>query len=352
MSRFLAPGLEKLEEYVPGEQPQDMQYIKCNTNELPYPPPPALEERVRKEIARLRLYPDPESHTLRQSLAERFSVKEENIFISNGSDEALNFAFLCYGGDGIRFPDITYGFYSVFGDLHGISYEEMPLKDDWRVDINDYTACGKTVVLANPNAPTGLCLSQEEITKIIESNPEHMVIIDEAYVDFGGESVVALTKKYENLLVIGTFSKSRALAGARIGFAVANPAVISDLNRIKNTTNPYNINRLSMAAALAALENQAYFDEKIQEIIETREKTAKALRSLGFFVTDSKANFLFAGSNQIGGGELYLQLKKKGLLVRHFSKDRIHNFIRITVGTPEQMEILLTEIQSILQETE
>lgn len=349
MSRFLDRRLDRLTEYIPGEQPQDMQYIKLNTNELPYPPSPIVLDRLdRAACAGLRLYPDPDCTPLRRRLAETTGVRPENVFVGNGSDEVLNFAFFAYGGDGVRFPDISYGFYRVFGALHGVRCEEMPLRGDWTVDPADYIGCGKTVVLANPNAPTGLCLPADEIARIARSNPDRVVVIDEAYVDFGGESVIPLTATLDNLLVVGTFSKSRALAGARVGFGIGNSELIRDLERIKNTTNPYNINRLSMTAAVAALDSDAYYREKCREIAETRDRTAQALRALGFFVTDSRANFLFARSDLLDGETLYRRLKARGVLVRHFSDARIRDFVRITVGTPEQMERLLQEIKTIL----
>lgn len=353
MSRFMDARLGKIEEYVPGEQPRDMQYVKLNTNELPYPPSPLVLERInREETEKLRLYSDPDCRALKEELASHYGVGYDNIFVGNGSDEVLNFAFMAYGAGGVLFPDITYGFYRVFGDLYGIACTPVPLTEDFRVDIRAYTDCGKTVVLANPNAPTGIALSVAEIEQIVKSNPAHPVIIDEAYVDFGAGSAVPLTETYENLLVVGTFSKSRALAGARVGFGIGNQDLIRDLNRIKNTTNPYNINRLSMAAACAALDSQDYFDEKCRQIAETREQTKQALRELGFFVTDSAANFLFASHPRISGKQLYLSLKDRGILVRHFDTERIREYVRITVGTPEQMRLLLQNIRDILAETE
>lgn len=349
MSRFLKGQLEALEAYVPGEQPQDRKYIKLNTNESPYPPPRSVTDSLGKaEIEDLRLYSDPECKALKQKLADTYKVKCENIFISNGSDEILNFAFMAYGDKGAAFPDITYGFYSVFSDLYGIKSEIIPLNDDFTVDVAKFYEKNKLIVLANPNAPTGIALSLCEIEKIIVSNPESVVLIDEAYVDFGAESAIRLTEKYSNLLVVQTYSKSRSMAGARLGFAFADKSIISDLEKIKYSTNPYNINRLTQIAGTAALGNQAYFDENCRKIARTREYVKEELKKLGFTVTDSKANFLFAKSDKIGGRELYLALKERGILIRHFENERIKDYNRITVGSREEMEIFLKNVSEIL----
>lgn len=349
MSRFLKGQLEALEAYVPGEQPQDRKYIKLNTNESPYPPPRSVTDSLGKaEIEDLRLYSDPECKALKQKLADTYKVKCENIFISNGSDEILNFAFMAYGEKGAVFPDITYGFYSVFSDLYGIKSEIIPLNDDFTVDVAKFYGKNKLIVLANPNAPTGIALSLCELEEIIVSNPESVVLIDEAYVDFGAESAIRLTEKYSNLLVVQTYSKSRSMAGARLGFAFADKSIISDLEKIKYSTNPYNINRLTQIAGTAALGNQAYFDENCRKIAQTREYVKEELIKLGFTVTDSKANFLFAKSDKIGGKELYLSLKERGILIRHFENERIKDYNRITVGSREEMEIFLENVSDIL----
>ncbi len=349
MSRFLSRKLAGLEAYVPGEQPKDKRYIKLNTNESPYPPPKNVVEAIGKaEIEDLRLYSDPECTALKSAIAEQYGVDTENIFISNGSDEILNFAFMAYGDRGAVFPDITYGFYSVFADLYGINAEVMPLKGDFMVDINDYCNKNSLVVIANPNAPTGIALELSEVEKIVSSNPDGIVIIDEAYVDFGAESTVRLTEKYSNLLVVQTYSKSRSMAGARLGYGFANEQIIEDLEKIKYSTNPYNINRLTQIAGTAAIENQAYFDGNCRKIAETREYVKEELRNLGFTVSDSKANFLFAKSDKIGGKELYLSLKERGILIRHFESKRIKDYNRITVGSREEMEIFLKNVGEII----
>lgn len=349
MSRFLSQKLAELEAYVPGEQPKDKRYIKLNTNESPYPPPKSVTDSIGKaEIEDLRLYSDPECTALKSAIAKQYGVNTKNIFISNGSDEVLNFSFMAYGDKGAVFPDITYGFYSVFADLYGINTEIVPLRDDFTVDINAYCGKNSLVVLANPNAPTGIALELFEIEKIVSSNPDCIVIIDEAYVDFGAESAIKLTEKYSNLLVVQTYSKSRSMAGARLGFAFASEQIIEDLEKIKYSTNPYNINRITQIAGAAALNNQAYFDGNCRKIAETREYVKKELIKLGFTVTDSKANFLFAKSDKIGGKELYLSLKERGILIRHFENERIKDFNRITVGSREEMEIFLKNVGEIM----
>ena len=348
MSRFFTDKFASLTPYTPGEQPRDMQYVKLNTNESPFPPSPAVAEAVAAESGKLQLYSDPESTALRAKLSEVYGVKPTQVLVSNGSDEALNFAFMAYG-DQVAFPDISYGFYPVFAQLNNIPYTQIPLKEDFSIDPRDYMGIGKTVVIANPNAPTGLCLSLEDIEAIVKSNPDNVVVIDEAYIDFGGESAIPLVAKYDNLLVVQTFSKSRSMAGARLGFCIGSEQLIADLNTIRYSTNPYNVNRMTEFAGVAALRDNDYYMQNAKTIMENREWTKKALEELGFFVLDSKANFLFAKSDRIGGEELYKKLKARGVLVRHFTKERIDAFNRITIGTLEQMQILIKNIQEILE---
>ncbi len=343
-----------MEAYTPGEQPTDMKYIKLNTNESPYPPSPKVLEAVNcTEVSRLNLYPDPTCKGLKESLANLFGVKRENIFVSNGSDDILNFSFMafCEGSKRkVRFPEISYGFYSVYAELHGVDYTAFPLMEDFSINISDYMKNDATVVIANPNAPTGLALSLEQIEDIVKANPDYIVLIDEAYVDFGAESAVELTKKYDNLLVVGTFSKSRSMAGARLGYAVGSSELIADLEKIKYSTNPYNINRLTLLAGEAALAENSYYMDNCKKIIESREYTQTELKNLGFDMTDSKANFIFAKSDSISGKELYERLKARGILVRHFDKEKIKEYNRITVGTKEQMKALVEAISDILEE--
>lgn len=354
MSRFLNTKYLKLEAYTPGEQPTDMKYIKLNTNESPFPPSPGVIKAVNDEqIGALNLYPDPTCSKLKDKFARLYGVESENIFVSNGSDDILNFSFMAFCQDSrtkVRFPEISYGFYSVYAKLHGVEYTAIPLREDFSIDPDDYMTNDSTVVIANPNAPTGLALSLEAVEGIVRANPDHLVLIDEAYVDFGAQSAVDLTKRYDNLLVVGTFSKSRSMAGARLGYAVANKAIIEDLEKIKFSTNPYNINRLTLVAGEAALSENDYYMDNCQRIIENREYTKQALGELGFVTTDSKANFIFAKSDRISGEELYLRLKSKGILVRHFSKESIKEYNRITIGTREQMERFVEVVKDILKE--
>ncbi len=352
MSKFFSAKYEGLTPYVPGEQPKDAQYIKLNTNESPFPPPKSALERVRAEAERLALYSDPENTLLTQKTAEVLGVREEQVLLTNGSDEALNFAFMafCDKAHPIAFPDITYGFYSVFAQLNDVPYHILPLKEDFSVDVEGFTGLGENVVIANPNAPTGLALGVKELEKIIKSNPDNVVIIDEAYVDFGGESCVSLIDKYDNLLVTQTFSKSRSLAGARLGMAIGNEKLIADLKTIKYSTNPYNVNRMTAAAGYATLCEKEWFENNVKTICENRAYMTSALQALGFEVLPSKTNFVFARSNQIGGKSLYEKLKARGVLVRHFDGARIKDFNRITVGTKEQMLFLIEKVKEIIEE--
>ncbi len=348
MSRFINPRFDDLEAYVPGEQPQDMEYIKLNTNESPYPPSPEVIERISpEEVSKLNLYPDPTGRVLKEKIAALCNVFPENIFLANGSDEVLDFSFMAFGATGVVYPDITYGFYPVFAALNGIPAEEIPLRKDFTLDHRNYLGVGKMVVIANPNAPTSLSIPVSEIEEILKSNPDNVVLIDEAYVDFGGESAVSLIKKYDNLLVTQTFSKSRSMAGARLGFAIGDTALTEDLEKIKYSTNPYNINRLTMAAGEAAIDSNDYYMDNVKKIIATRDKTARELKSLGFEVLDSKTNFLFVKKDGISGEDLYAGLKKRGILVRYFDRERTKDFVRISVGTPEQMEKLVSAISDI-----
>lgn len=351
MSRFLKPSYQCLEAYVPGEQPRDMQYIKLNTNESPFPPAPSVQQVMdENEVALLRLYSDPTCKTLKTKLAKLYDVQPENIYLSNGSDDILNFAFMAFGQNGAVFPDISYGFYKVFGDLHGVDYTQIPLQEDFSVNYRDYCGVNKLVVIANPNAPTGMQLPVAHIEKILVSNPDSVVLIDEAYVDFGGESCYPLIEKYDNLLVVRTFSKSRCLAGARLGYAIGSKGIIDDLEKIKYSTNPYNVNRMTLRVGEATVDAEPYYQELCREIARVRETTKKGLESMGFIVLPSKANFLFAMCPGREGKWLYENLKAKGILVRHFEKPRIHPYIRITIGSSEQMEKFLCVINELTQE--
>ena len=352
MSRFFSSRYDKLTPYTPGEQPQDRRYIKLNTNESPYPPSPLAIEMAREEAGKLQLYSDPECRSLKRAAAEILGFSEDELIFTNGSDEILNFAFMAFCDDShpAAFADITYGFYPVFAALNSVPYREIPLREDFTLDPADYIGTNETLFIANPNAPTGRELPMEKLKEIIASNPGRIVVVDEAYVDFGGESAAPLVREYDNLLVTRTFSKSRSLAGARLGFGIACPELIRDLETIRYSTNPYNINRLTQAAGLAALENDAYFMDNCRKIIDTREHVTKELREMGFFVTDSRTNFVFARSDKIGGAELYEALKARGVLVRHFSNPHINEFNRITIGSREEMDIFLEKVREILSE--
>ena len=349
MSRFLNEQYLALEPYTPGEQPQDMQYVKLNTNESPYPPSPAVIEAAAREAGRLQLYCDPTAGALRDAIAALHGVKRENVYVANGSDDILYFAFMAFSGNGAYFPDISYGFYKVYCDLIGAKYTQIPLKEDFSIDPADYMGLGGMIAIANPNAPTGRALSRDEIEAIVRANPDRVVLVDEAYVDFGGESCVGLTAKYENLLVVQTFSKSRSMAGARLGFAIAQQGLIDDLMRIKFSTNPYDINRMTQACGAAAIADNAYYMDNCRKIEATREETTARLQAMGFTVIPSKANFIFAKSDRIDGGALYMELKRRGVLVRHFTAERIRDYNRITIGTPEQMDVLIEQIRQILE---
>ncbi len=354
MSRFFSARYADLTPYTPGEQPQNRRYIKLNTNESPFPPSPGVARAVEEESRLLALYSDPECVRLRAKMAEVFHLDPDQVMMGNGSDEVLNLAFMAFADESrpLAFADITYGFYPVFAQVNHIPYTEIPLKEDFSLDPADYIGVNKTVVIANPNAPTGLYLPLAQIERIVKSNPDNVVIVDEAYIDFGGESAVTLLDRYENLLVVGTFSKSRSMAGARLGFGFGSKKLIADLNTLRYSTNPYNINRMTDAAGVASLEENDYYMANCRTIMETRAWTTEQLRRLGFRVLDSQTNFVFAESPRIDGKELYLKLKENGILVRHFDKDRLRGFNRITIGTREQMQGLIETIAKITEATE
>ena len=352
MSKFLDDRFSNLLPYTPGEQPKTSDLIKLNTNESPFPPSPKALETAEKELKKSNLYPDPECTELRDKFAEVLGcgLTRDNIFVGNGSDEVLYLMFNAYKKNGFAFPDITYGFYPVYGDITGAEYKEIPLKADFTVDVDALIAQKGTVVIANPNAPTGIMLDKKEIVRIIESDPDRIVVVDEAYVDFGGDSCVELVKKYKNLLVTQTFSKSRSLAGARLGFGIADSEIIRDLNLLKYSLNPYNINRATLALGVGALSDEEYTAENCKKIIAARAYTRAELVKAGFTVLDSRANFLFAAHKNIPGKEIYEKLKNKKILVRYFDKDRLRPFVRITIGSREQMEKLIAEIKNITEE--
>ncbi len=352
MSKFLNEKISKLDAYVPGEQPKDLKYIKLNTNESPFPPSSKAIALAKKELKKVKLYPDPDCTDLLNEIASYYGVKKEQVIVSNGSDEVLNFAFIAYCDEKTPaiFPDVTYGFYKVFAGVNGVPYKEIPLKEDLTIDINDYKDEKGVVIIANPNAPTGIKLPLEKIEELINFNRERVVVIDEAYIDFGGESAVSLINKYDNLLVTQTFSKSRSMAGARLGFGIACEKIINDLKTVKYSTNPYNVNRVTACLGIGAIKDEKYFRKNVDKIIENRIYTMVELKKLGFEFTASSANFFFAKTDKISGEELYLKLKEKGILIRHFKNERISDYIRITIGSFNQMKRFIEVIKEILGE--
>ena len=339
MSRFLNDRYQSLEAYTPGEQPRDMVYIKLNTNESPYPPAPEVVAVMdARQVEDLRLYSDPTALRLKEKLAQLYTCKPEQIFISNGSDDILNFAFMAFGDSrGVAFPDISYGFYPVYAALHDVETEVIPLEADFSLDYRKYCGKNKLIVIANPNAPTGMEIPLWQIEEIIKTNPDAVVLIDEAYVDFGGTSCYRLMDTYDNLLVVRTFSKSRCMAGARLGYALGHPDLIADLEKLKFSTNPYNVNRLTQLLGCATVDAEPYYREVSRKIQDSRVWITGALENMGFSVLPSKTNFIFVRHPVLSGEGMYRELRQRGILVRHFKSERIRDFVRITIGTQEQM---------------
>ncbi len=353
MSRFLSATQKDLVPYVPGEQPRDRSYIKLNTNESPFPPSAKAQAYAAQAAKSLQLYSDPNCTALTAKAAQLLGVEPENIIFTNGSDEALYFVFLafCDGSKPAIFPDITYGFYKVYAELTHVPYTRIPLKEDFTIDIADYAGNNATIFIANPNAPTGLLLGLDQVEAIVKANPDNIVVIDEAYIDFGGESAVTLIDKYDNLLVVQTFSKSRSMAGARLGLAIGNKALIDDMKAIKYSTNPFNVNAMTMAAGLGSLEDGEYFRSNCEKIRTNRSWTTQQLRDRGFTVLDSTSNFILAKHPLLPGKQLYLDLKAKGILIRHFDTQRLTDYIRITIGSSEEMAAFVKTIDAIMEET-
>ena len=381
MSRFLSKASESLLPYTPGEQPQGRKFIKLNTNECPYPPSPKVAEAILAgyeeiaagcgtagaadmveqaekaarvmppELANLRLYSDPEERVLIEAIADHYGVGTNQVIAGTGSDAILGFAFraFCDQNAPLQFADLTYGFYPALCGLYGIPFKVVPLEEDFTLNIEPYKNCGNNVIIANPNAPTGMNLPLSAIEEVAASNPDRVVMVDEAYVDFGGESCVSLLPKHENLVIIQTFSKSRSLAGARVGFAIANPELIADMNRIKYSFNPYNVNRLSILAGAAAMRDWDYTKECTGRICKTREKTTEALRALGFTVLDSKTNFIFAKSGDMPGKVYFDGLREAGILVRRWDSERIKDYVRISIGSEEEMETFVEETKKLVE---
>ncbi|MBE9398568.1 histidinol-phosphate transaminase [Pontibacterium sp. N1Y112] len=348
MSKYWSEAVNGLTPYVPGEQPKDTGITKLNTNENPYPPSPAAEAAIRDfPLDRLRLYSDPDCAELKQALADHFSLEKKNVFVGNGSDEVLALTFMAFFRQEhpLLLPETTYSFYDVYCNLYDIEYKQIPLCDDFSIDLNDYAEPNAGIIFANPNAPTGRALALSEIEALLQRNTESLVVVDEAYVDFGATSAVELINRYDNVLVIQTFSKSRSLAGMRVGYAVGHEDLIAGLERVKNSFNSYPLDMLAIASSVAAIKDDAYFRETTQKIIDTREWTEKALAELGFVTVPSKTNFLFTSHRYVEAAELMGFLRANKVLVRHFSKPGIDNHLRITIGTPEEMQLLVDTLK-------
>ena len=348
-------NVRKVVPYVPGEQPQGTKLIKLNTNECPYPPSPKVMEALEKlSIDSMRLYPDPAVTDLRQALAEYYKVDVKQVFVGVGSDDVIANAFLTFFNSEkpILFPDITYSFYDVWAELFHIPYERVALDENFRINANDYKKENGGIIFPNPNAPTGLFEDLAVVEEIIKANQDVVVMVDEAYIDFGGNSALSLLKKYENLLVIQTFSKSRAMAGMRIGYAIGNEKLIKYLNDVKFSFNSYTMNQTSMAMGVACVKDEAYFKEIVEKVIKTRERVKGELRELGFSFPESKSNFIFATHESIPAEELFEACKKEEIYVRYFKKPRIDNYLRISIGTDEQMDRLLAFLKFYITQRE
>lgn len=349
--RFWSPEVRELEPYVPGEQPKIQNLLKLNTNENPYPPSPKVVEAVQAVLTHqadaLRLYPDPDATALKHAIAKQQNIEVSQVFVGNGSDEVLAHIFKAFflQDEPILYPDITYSFYPVYSQFFGTKTKEIPLNDNFEIEVKDYVQPNGGVIITNPNAPTSIALGLPEIEQILKANPNRVVVIDEAYVDFGAESAVSLVNRYENLVVCQTTSKSRSLAGLRVGFAIAQSHLIAALEAVKNSFNSYPIDRFAIAAAVASFEDQTYFEEQCQKVISSREKLVGELTALGFKVLPSKANFIFASHPSHDAGQLAQQLREQGIIVRYFNKPRINQFLRITVGTDEQNERLVQTLK-------
>ncbi|UTW13736.1 histidinol-phosphate transaminase [Marinobacterium rhizophilum] len=348
MSKFWSDAIKHLVPYVPGEQPKAQQIVKLNTNENPYPPSPAVMQALQDfDLDRLRLYPDPDARALKQALADYHGIARENVFVGNGSDEVLAHTFMAFFRQDapLLMPNISYSFYDVYCNLYDIRYQEIPLQADFSICLEDYSQTNGGIIFANPNAPTGRALDLKEIEALLQRNTDSVVVVDEAYVDFGAQSAVALTQRYDNLLVVQTFSKSRSLAGLRIGFAMGHPDLIDGLERVKNSFNSYPLDMLAISAGVAAIEDEAYFRSTTDRIIATREWTCNELQALGFLVLPSCTNFVFAQHRYLEGAELMGYLRANGLLVRHFSRPLIDNHLRISIGTDAEMQQLIDTLQ-------
>ncbi|MBJ9985925.1 histidinol-phosphate transaminase [Acinetobacter sp. S40] len=352
--RFWSPEVRELEPYTPGEQPKIQNLLKLNTNENPYPPSPKVVDAVQAVLNHqadaLRLYPDPDASQLKQAIATQQNVAVEQVFVGNGSDEVLAHIFKAFfiQDKPILYPDITYSFYPVYSQFFAVKTQQIPLNENFEIVVEDYKQDNGGIIITNPNAPTSIALSLEKIEQILKSNPDHVVVIDEAYVDFGAESAVSLVNLYDNLVVCQTTSKSRSLAGLRVGFAIAQAHLIAALEAVKNSFNSYPIDRFAIAAAVASFEDQAYFEAQCQKVIQSRDVLVEQLQSIGFQVLPSKANFIFATHPAHAAAELATQLREQGVIVRYFNKPRIDQYLRITIGTDEQNQRLVDTLTSLI----
>lgn len=352
IDKYWSEKVKNLEPYIPGEQPRDKKYIKLNTNENPYPPSPKVLEVIANSANEsLRLYPDPECTELCQAIADYYSLNKRQVFPGNGSDEILAFAFMAFfnPGNPIIFPEITYSFYPVYCNMFNIDYNLITLDNEFNIPIEKFFCQNGGIIFPNPNAPTGKALLLKDINSILEYNKDTVVIVDEAYIDFGGETAAGLINKFSNLLVVQTFSKSRSLAGLRLGFALGSEGLIEALNRIKNSINSYTIDRIAIKAGIESIKDEAWFQSTRQKVIDTRDRVTTALRNLGFKVIDSKANFIFISHEDFKARDLFTILKDRGVLVRHFNKPPIDNYIRISIGTDEEMDRFIEIIKEIMQ---
>lgn len=337
--------------YVPGEQPKDTNVVKLNTNENPYPPSPNVRKALDDfDCGRMRLYPDPEASVLVDAIAENYGVKPEQVFVGVGSDDVISMAFLTFFNSDkpVLFPDVTYSFYDVWAEVYRIPYKQMPLDENFRINAKDYMTENGGIIFPNPNAPTGVLESVDMIEEIVKANPDSVVMIDEAYIDFGGKSCLPLIEKYDNLLVIQTFSKSRSMAGMRIGYAMGNEKLIKYMNDVKFSINSYTMNHITQICGAEAVKDKAYFEEHVNKIIDSREYTKKKLTELGFTFPDSMSNFIFAKHESADANEIFAKLKEKKIFVRHWNKPRISDYLRISIGTPEEMEKLICALGEIL----
>lgn len=352
--RFWSPEVRELEPYVPGEQPKIQNLLKLNTNENPYPPSPKVVDAVQAVLAHqadaLRLYPDPDATALKQAIAKQQNVDVSQVFVGNGSDEVLAHIFKAFfiQQEPILYPDITYSFYPVYSQFFGVQTKQIPLNEKFEIDISDYEQENGGIIITNPNAPTSIALGLDKIEQVLKANPNRVIVIDEAYVDFGAESAVELVSRYENLVVCQTTSKSRSLAGLRVGFAIGQAHLIAALEAVKNSFNSYPIDRFAIAAAVASFEDQDYFQEQCEKVIASREKLVANLTELGFNVLPSKANFIFATHSLHDAAQLAEKLREQGIIVRYFNKPRINQFLRITIGTDEQNQRLVDTLEMLI----